>query len=266
MWSPNIIHKMSLHIPPVHNYLKAYMFQHAMLGSVMDSWCDRSGTICFWHIGEGPWVSSSSCIGAIYRTPFLPVLAFFSISPVYLLSSGDTIYSFREPHPPNKKSYLIVELYWNVTVLITHDIDPNNFTTRLDWPLVNSIYLLLCKSASPQTHFPVLDTDLQMGVEHKRNINYTIILVLIEDNIKILDDKKDFIVNVTSPHHGCSSRVSVWTCVPNQLADGKLETGNLHCLWECALALGTGAFPWLQKGQEKTCDDENVLIWHYTSH
>lgn len=43
-------------------------------------------------------------------TPFPPALAFFSISPVYPLSSGETILSFLEPHPPNKKSYLIVKL------------------------------------------------------------------------------------------------------------------------------------------------------------
>ena len=40
--SPNIIHTMALYMPSVY---KAYVFQHAALVSVADSWFDRSGTL-----------------------------------------------------------------------------------------------------------------------------------------------------------------------------------------------------------------------------
>ncbi len=51
MWSPNIIHTVGLYIPPVDKYPKDFMFQHAVQGFVMDSWCDRSGTLplAYWR-------------------------------------------------------------------------------------------------------------------------------------------------------------------------------------------------------------------------
>lgn len=108
---------MGLYIPPVDKYLKAYMFQHAALGFAMDSWYDRSGTFPLAYCRR-TW-SQEAVVACLVPPvseqyighPFLPIFAVFSISPVYPLSPGDIIYSFLEPHPPNNKMYLIVELY-----------------------------------------------------------------------------------------------------------------------------------------------------------